>query len=348
MNVEKRLFGYVDNKEVINYIFTHKTGFKVEISSLGASIIDIKSKDRKNNYESVVLGFDNAEDYIKNSGSYFGCIVGRVAGRIENGEFSLENKKYELAKNDGVNSLHGGRVGFNQKLFTIKEVRSEDDEALITLTYLSVDGEENYPGNLTLEVTYTIKDHLLDMDIVAYSDKTTIIDITNHVGFNLSGDVKESIRDHILFIDADKFALLNERFIPYTLKRVDNGPFDFRKPKFIKDALDSNDEQIIFAGGVDHPFLLNHHHDPDIYLFHSESGRLLEIKTNQNAAVAYSGNFLTKDVTMRNEKKGFKNAMICLETQSLPNAINNHEFPSIILKKDEKYHHNTKYHFSVK
>ena len=348
MQIEKRSFGKINDNEVINYIFTHNSGFKVEISPFGATIVNIESKDRNQNFESVVLGFDEVNDYVKYAGSYFGCIVGRVAGRIENAEFTLDDQKYQLAKNDEPNSLHGGNIGFNQKLFEVKEVKVEDDSAYITLYYLSKDGEENYPGNLELTVTYIIKDHQLDLDIRASTDKTTLVDITNHVGFNLSGNVKETIRDHILYIDADKFAPLNERFIPYTLKRVDDTAYDFRKPKLIKEALDSDDEQIKFALGIDQPFLLNHQHDPSIYLYHPENGRLLEIKTTQIAVVVYTGNFLNDSVIMNNNQKGFKNAMICLETQSLPNAINNHEFPSCILKPGELYHQRTEYHFSVK
>jgi aldose 1-epimerase len=348
MYINKKPFGYIDYKEVLNYEFTTNSGFKVEISPFGATIVNVESEDKNGKFESVCLGFDQVEDYLKHASSYFGCIVGRVAGRIENGEFTLDGAKYSLALNNKPNTLHGGIKGFNQKLFHVKDIILHDEEASIVLTYTSLDNEENFPGNLSLEVTYVIKDHSLTLDIKATTDKTTIVDITNHVGFNLSGNVKDSIANHLLSIDADYYSPLNENYIPKTLKDVTNTVFDFRKPKYIKEALTSNDEQIIKGKGIDHPFRLNHTSKPDITLYDPSSGRLLEINTTQVAVVAYSGNYLNEKLTMRNKQKGFKNAMICLETQSLPNAINNPLFPSIILNKNDVYHQTTTYNFKVK
>lgn len=348
MKIEQKNFGLIHGKVVQNIVFETDGGFLVEISPFGATIVDVQQKDKIGQRESVILGFDHVEDYQKYRGSYFGCTVGRVAGRIENAQFSLEGKTYTLAKNDNKNNLHGGVLGFHQQLFQVKEMSHNQEEAKLVLTYDSKDLEEGFPGNVHLEVTYLIRENHLSFIVDATTDQKTIIDITNHVGFNLSGNAKESIRGHFLSIDAAQYSPLNVNYIPGNLKGVENTVFDFQTPRIMEEALSSQDAQIKLAGGIDHPFFLNHQIDPSVTLFHEPSGRLLKISTTQKAVVVYSGNFLSEKVIMRNKQKGFKNAMVCLETQSLPNAINNPTFPSIVLDKGQPYHQQTIYQFGIK
>lgn len=312
----------------------------VDITNYGGHIISILAPDKNGKLEDVVLGFDDIDTY-KTQDKYIGALVGRVANRIKGGRFTLNGKEYQVPVNNGPNSLHGGIHGFNTKTmdYDIKE------DALV-LSYHSKDGEEGYPGNLDLTTTYTLKDHTLSIRYHAVSDQDTLVNLTNHSYFNLSG-IKENIYNHLLKIDADVFACVDQDGLTTgIMKEVQNTPFDFRKPTRIGDRIDQKDEQLLLGNGFDHPFIFTTKQD-QMELIDPSSGRKLTISTTLPCVQIYTANFL--DGSLKGKKNIYyqKRDAICMETQFLPDSIHIEKQPKAILKKGDVYDESTSYTFEV-
>lgn len=347
MQIKQEVFGTLNNQTIHSYTLTNKLGMEVSIINYGCIITKIITPDKHGKFENIVLGFDTIEEYIKHS-PFFGCIIGRVGGRIQGGSFDLEGETYHLAKNDGNNHLHGGPVGFDKVIWDATVQEQEDSISLI-LTHLSKDGEEGYPGNLHLTVTYTFNNNNeLSIRYEGISDKTTLLDLTNHTYFNLSGDLKRDILSHHLTMKSDYFLELDSENIPTgTLLPVENTVFDFNNGRIIETGTTSQHEQIISVGnGYDHPFVLNKDNREDIKLFDEESGRIMYVETDTLAVILYTGNSMKDDHTIRGTQSK-KQLGLCLETQGYPDAIHHSHFPSSILEQNQQYSTITTFKFKV-
>lgn len=313
---------------------------RVKVSNLGCHILSIFSKDRNGEEADVVLGFQDVEDTC-HDGSYMGAVVGRVANRIKGACFELNGQTYRLKANNGPNHLHGGEKGFHQKIFKYDIL--EDG---ICFTYLSPDMEEGYPGTLCLKVTYRLEKDTLSAEYEADCDKDTLVNITNHCYFNLTGGM-DKIYHHELQMAADEIACVDEtccadgRFL-----KVSNTPFDFRTPHEIGERINDSDEQLRLAGGYDHSFLVNKEKDQAI-LYDKDSGRKLTVSTTLPAIQVYTGNFLSGGCNGKHGKPYENRDGVALETQFLPNSIHIEKEPKVILRKGERYHAVTSYRFEV-
>ncbi len=312
---------------------------EVLVTNFGGTIIRLLMPDKNGQKGDVVLGYDSIAEY-QTKDAYLGALVGRTANRTRKGTFSLNGKTYTLPLNDGPNSLHGGAHGFSQKVF---DAKIQGDS--LVLTYLSPDGEEGYPGNLRLTATYTLKGGTLTLRYQATTDQDTLINITNHSYFNLSGG-QEDICNHTLQVHSDTYACIDANGLPTGEFRDTQGtPFDFHTPARIGDVLARQDEQLTLGRGVDHPFLFNHAED-QVVLCHPASGRRLTISSTLPGTQVYTGNQLDGRIG----KYGIaypKHFGICLETQNLPDAIHLEQDPSTILKKGDVYDETTSYTFEV-
>ncbi|MDI9500486.1 MAG: aldose epimerase family protein [Acetivibrionales bacterium] len=351
MGIEKSLFGKMqDGTEIYLYKLSNKNKMSVGIINYGGIIVSIEVPDRDGNIDDVNLGYDNLEQYLE-IGQYFGAIIGRHGNRIENAEFDLNGITYRLAKNDGNNHLHGGKRGFDKVVWQAEPIEKDGVQAL-QLSYLSPDGEENYPGNLDVKVTYTLTDdNSLRIDYFAVSDKDTVVNLTNHAYFNLSGHGSGDILDHQIMINADRFTVINNECIPTgEIRDVSNTPMDLRTLKKVREGIESKDDQIACGNGYDHNWVLNVSGDkPEkaAEVFEPVSGRLMEVFTTKPGMQFYSGNAITR-VTGKGGAVYDKRGALCLETQYYPNGTRHKHFPSPFLKAGEEYRHTTIYKFSVK
>jgi len=340
-----------DGEQVDLYTLSNKNGVEAGISTYGGVVVSLKVPDRTGKVGDVVLGYDSVDGYV-NDKSYFGAIIGRYGNRIGHAQFTLDGKAYTLAKNNGENTLHGGLKGFNKAVWAAKEIPAKDGQAL-ELTYLSKDGEEGFPGNLSVRVVYTLTDsNELKIDYSATTDKETIVNLTNHSYFNLAGPGSGDILGHVLMIEADKFTPVDAGLIPTgELRDVSGTPFDFRKPTAIGARIDANDEQIKLGGGYDHNFVLRRKAGEAISLaarvVEAKTGRVLEVWTTEPGVQFYTGNFLDGSVHGKGGISYTKRSAFCLETQHFPDSPNQPKFPSTELKPGERYHTMTIYKFST-
>lgn len=327
----------IDDK--IDLIEMKNDDITVVVSNYGCTIIKILMKDKDDNVDDVVLGYDNFSDY-QTKDAYLGALVGRTANRIGKGKFSLNDQTYSLPINNGPNCLHGGIRGFSYQIFDYKIVDNS-----IEFSYLSKDGEEGYPGNLKFKAIYTLDKETLTIQYLATSDKDTIINITNHSYFNLSG-AKEDIYNHQLLVHSNKYACIDSDGLPTgKYNEVKGTPFDFNTMTKIGDVIDCDDEQIKLGAGFDHPFIFNQYKD-QVELFHETTGRKLTVCTTLPGAQIYTANYLDGRIG----KYGIsypRRFAVCIETQNLPDAINIEEHPTTILKKGETYDETTSYKFEV-
>ncbi len=350
--IEKKLFGTLPTGEqVFIYTLTNKNGLEAKIINYGATIVSLTTPDKNNKFDDIVMGYDNLEDYI-NGSSYFGCIVGRFGNRINKGKFKLDGVEYQLTINDGVNHLHGGTIGFNKVLWNAEPILTDSSQSL-KLIYHSKDGEQGYPGNLTIEVIYTLNNNNeIVIDYSATTDKPTIINPTHHSYFNLSGSFENTILNHELYIDADYITTVNDQLIPTgELMRVEGTPFDFKTFHKIGERINQQHQQLIFGKGYDHNWVLNNYNGKVrkvAELYEPVSGRAMEVLTDQPGIQFYSGNFLNKSIKGKNGVTYDYRTGLCLETQHFPDSPNHSDFPSVILKPREKYTQKTIYRFLVK
>ena len=340
--ITKESFGRLSNgREITKYILDNGV-IQAHILDYGCVIQSLFVKDASGNMTDVVFGYDNALGYELNGG-YLGAVVGRVANRIKDCKFTLKGKTYKLFANNGKNSLHGGQFGFDRKVFDAEIVQ----ESLV-LTMISPDGDEGYPGNLTLKVIYSLKGGAINLEYEATCDQDTPINITNHAYFNLSGE--ESILNHELWINADHITSVDKSLIPTgELMLVEDTPFDFRKQQKIGLYIDYPHKQLMHAGGYDHNYVLKNYgvYEKVASLYSDKNKIKMDVFTDNMGVQFYSGNFLT-GAAGKDYKIYSKRSAVCLETQNFPNAINQPSFPSSVLKVGETYKRKTTYSFSVK
>ncbi|MCV6606047.1 MAG: galactose mutarotase, partial [Porticoccaceae bacterium] len=341
-----------DGREVMLTTLSNNAGTRVAIMDLGATIVELQTADRDGNLADITLGFDNPGQYLTDS-PYFGAIVGRYANRIKEGKFSLDGKEYSLAINNGPNALHGGLVGFDKRLWQ-SETASSESEASVTFSLVSEDGDEGYPGTLNVQVIYTLDDNnQLRVDYLATTDKTTVVNLSQHAYFNLDGHDSGAITDHELLLNASHYTPVDSTLIPTgDIATVTNTPMDFREAKAIGRDIGVEHEQLEFGKGYDHNWVLDKTTDETLQLAASvyapESGRTLVITTDQPGVQFYAGNFLDGSITGKGgavyrHRNGF-----CLETQHYPDSPNQPNFPSTVLKPGEQYKTSTVFEFGVR
>ncbi|MDG2397535.1 MAG: galactose mutarotase [Flavobacteriaceae bacterium] len=340
-----------DGISVEQYILKNKKGMKIAIITYGGIITSWTAPDKNGMYQDIVLGYNSLDEYIKST-PYFGAIIGRYGNRIANGKFTLEGIEYTLAQNNGPNNLHGGIKGFDKVVWNAEEVISDTIIGL-KLTYHSKDKEEGFPGNLETVVTYTLtEDNTLEVLYEATTDKKTIINLTQHSYFNLSGDFNKTILNHEITIDADTYIPVDETLIPTgELAPVAGTPFDFRKPKTMALEINADNDQLKKGGGYDHCWVLNDQDEGmrlNATAYHPESGRVLEVFSNEPGIQLYSGNFLDGTLPSKNGGTYAYRSGFCLETQHYPDSPNQNNFPSVVLSPGEKYSSKTSFKFSVK
>jgi len=354
MSITSSFFGTTeDGKEVKLFVLENSNGVTVKIMNYGGIIVSIHVPDKNGAFDDVTLGYDNLNDYIQKGGTYyFGALIGRHANRIEDARFELNGIEYSLYKNDGENHLHGGLKGFDKVVWDAEIVQSNNEEHL-QLSYRSKDGEEGYPGNLDVRVTYTLtNDNAIKIEYFAVSDKDTVVNLTNHAYFNLSGHASGDILEHQLMINADRFTLINDQCIPTgEIKEVKGTPMDFTSLTPIGPGLLSGYEQIDFGKGYDHNWVLNvsgKGPEKAAELYDPKSGRVMEVLTTKPRIQFYSGNFIKENEAGKDGARYNKRSGLCLETQYFPNALKHKHFPSPILRAGERYQHTTIYKFSVR
>ena len=333
-----------DGQSVELYTLANAKGAEARIATYGGTVVSLKVPDRSGAMGDVVAGFDNLEGYLKPP-PYFGAIIGRYGNRIGKGRFSLNGTEYTLAKNNGENHLHGGVRGFDKRVWTAKALSPQSLE----LTYVSKDGEEGYPGNLSATVIYSLTDaNELKIEYSATTDKETVVNLTNHSYFNLAGE--GDILGHEVVINADRFTPVDKGLIPTgELRSVAGTPFDFRAAKTIGERIEQKDEQLIFGGGYDHNWVLNRSGsglESAARVTDPKSGRVMDVLTTEPGLQFYTGNFL--DGTLQGKGRVYaRRSAFCMETQHFPDSPNKPGFPSTVLTPGNRYQTTTVYRFSV-
>ncbi|XP_056423420.1 galactose mutarotase [Hyla sarda] len=338
-SVTRDVFGNLPDGKTVEKFFLESDFVKAEIITFGGIITRLETKDRHGKFTDIVLGFDSLEGYL-NKHPYFGAVVGRVANRIANGKFSIDGQEYQLPINNGPNSIHGGLKGFDKVLWKPKEIENG-----VQLSYRSADGEEGYPGELDVWVTYTLVGSELTINYKARTSKTTPINLTNHSYLNLAGQGSENIYDHEISIDAEHYLPVNDTMIPTgEVAPVQGTSFDLQKPVDLGSQIAKLD-----GNGFDHNFCLNmtdkKHYCSRVY--HKPSGRVLTVCTTQPGVQFYTANFLDGSLKGKGGAIYPKHSAFCLETQAWPDAVNKPQFPNALLHPGEEYDQTTQFNFSV-
>jgi len=335
----------IDQKQVHLYTLKNKNGMKALITNFGGRLVSLYVPDKNNKLIDVVQGFSSVEGYQKSTEPYFGATIGRYGNRIAKGKFTLEGKAYTLFLNNGPNTLHGGKKGFQDVMWDA----TQPDSSSIELSYLSKDMEEGFPGNLKVKVTYTLTDdNALKISYQATTDKTTIVNLTTHAFFNLNGEDSGTILNHRVQIKADKYNPIDSTFIPTgKLEDVAGTPFDFRKGFSIGSRINDHNEQLRNGKGYDHNFVLNPHSSRTAVasVIGDKSGITMEVYTDQPGLQFYSGNFMQAKNTMKGGHKDEYRTAFAMETQHFPDSPNEPGFPSTILKPGEVYQTTSIYKF---
>jgi aldose 1-epimerase len=331
------------------YTLRNAKGLSVDIANYGGIVVSLRTPDRNNRINDIVLGFDTLDGYLGDH-PYFGAIIGRYGNRIAKGRFSLDGQEYSLARNNGENHLHGGIRGFDKVVWT---ARLNPASNSLELSYLSKDGEEGYPGNLSVKVTYTLTENdELKIDYDATTDKTTVVNLTNHSYFDLRGQESQGdISGHRIMIAADRFTPVDSGLIPTgELRPVEGTPFDFRQPRAIGERISADDEQIRIGKGYDHNFVLNSNGGTlalAARVTEPDTGRVMEVYTTEPGVQFYTGNFLDGSIIGKGGKRYAHRSGFCLETQHFPDSPNHPNFPPVILKPGSRYRTTTVYGFST-
>ncbi len=336
-----------DGTGITLYTLTNSQGLEVKIMNYGGVITSLKAPDKNGNFENIVHGFDSLKPYIEEKVPYFGALIGRFGNRIAGGKFTIDGETYQLETNNGANHLHGGFEGFDKKVWAATPFETESTVGL-KLFLESPDGDQGYPGNLKVNVTYTLtNDNELVVDFQATTDKATPVNLTQHSYFNLAGE--GTILDHLMMIDADKFTPVDETLIPTgELRPVANTPFDFREPTPIGARINQENQQLEYGQGYDHNFVLDKQAPGAFELaarvVEPDSGRVLEVRTEEPGIQFYSGNFL--DGTLKGHGRTYEyRSGFCLEPQHFPDSPNQPNFASTILHPGEEYSTRMSYTF---
>lgn len=350
--IEKQFFGRLENgRTVSSYTLINKSGMTVRVSDYGGTLLGLFVPDKNGRFTDVIGGYDNLYDYTHASG-YQGAIIGRYGNRICKGIFTLDGKDYSLYLNNNGNHLHGGKEGFDKKIWEAQPIDAE--EPSLALTYVSPDGEEGYPGTLSVKVTYTLtNENALSIRYEATSDKKTVLNLTNHTYFNLGGYASGTVREHTLWLDADSYLKTDDKLIPTgELAAVEGTPFDFRTEKKVGRDIDEAHEDLLKAGGYDHCFNFSGGESEDVklraILKDERSGRVMKVYTNQPCVQLYTGNFLEDDgYPFKGGYVKYKQMALCLETQHMPDSVHHAGFTNVVLDVGEKYDYTTIYAFSA-
>ena len=350
--LDKKPFGKTpDGKKVFLYTLKNESGMRVTITNYGGTVTTILVPDRNHKFDDVVLGFNTLAEYTaKTNNAYFGALIGRYGNRLARGTFSLDGHTYHIPTNDGPNTLHGGTVGFNKRVWDAKDA-SSGDTPVLELHYLSPDGEQGFPGNLNVTVRYSLDNRNgLHIDYFATTDKDTVLNLTNHSYFNLGGAGSATVLNHKVMLAASHFTPVNSTLIPTgKIENVAGTPFDFRKATAVGARIGQKSEQLKLAKGYDQNFVLDSPGDLGKLAARVEepkSGRVLEVYTTQPGIQFYSGNFLQGNINGIGGMYRHRSAL-CLETQHFPDSPNHSNFPTTVLHPGEQFHQTTIYRFST-
>lgn len=338
-----------DGTLVKEFTLTNQNGMSLKVINLGGIITSVSTPDKNGVFQDIILGYSDSADYILGNPNYFGAIIGPYANRIAGGKFKINHQVYNLEVNDGENTLHGGNSGFHNQIWDVEILQNTVFQTL-KLTYISPDGKGGFPGNLKVIVYYTLTNNdELQITYQATTDKTSIINLTQHAYFNLSGDFSKEILDHECQFNASSFIPIDKNAIPLgNVKSVENSAFDFRISKKIGEHINSEEEQIQVGKGYDHTMVM----DGDGFryfgeIFHTTSGRVMQIFSDQSGFQLYSGNHLESDIRCKTDEKLKKRTGFCIETQAFPDSPNQAEFPKFILNPNETYRTKTVFKFLI-
>ena len=339
----------IDGKKTDLFVLKNKNNLEASVTNYGARIISLLVPDKEGKFIDVVVGFSSVGQYLASADPYFGATIGRFGNRIAKGKFTLDNKSYTLFTNNGLNTLHGGKKGFQDVVWNARQI----DGHTVEFTYSSKDIEEGYPGNLDVKVIYTLTDdNELKIDYEAVTDKKTIVNLTNHAFFNLNGEGSGNILNHLVQINADKFTPVDTTLIPTgKLESVEGTPFDFRKPETIGARIDGDNTQLKNGNGYDHNYILNSTEVGGLTLgataWGDKSGIIMEVYTKEPGLQFYSGNFMQSKNTFKGGSKDDFRSAFCLETQHYPDSPNQPSFPTTVLNPLDIYKTSSVYKFST-
>ena len=343
--VDKQAFGHTPEGTPVDLYSLADGKVEVRIMTYGGIIVSVRTPDRNGKLDDVVLGCDSVEKYVAQT-AHFGGIIGRYANRIAHGTFQLDGKTYSVPKNDGDNALHGGIRGFDKMVWGAKQIQDG-----IELTYVSKDGDQGFPGNLSTTVRYTLSGGALRIEYSATTDKDTVLTLTNHSYFNLKGQGRGDVLGHVLKIDASRITPVDATLIPTgELKSIGGTPFDFRTPHAVGERIDADDPQLRLGHGYDHNFVLDHAPGQlaeAAEVYEPTTGRILRVLTTEPAVQFYTGNFLDGSITGKEGRVYNRRFALCLETQHFPDSPNHPTFPSTELKPGQEFHSVTVFQFSA-
>lgn len=353
MNIKDEQFGQTpEGTNVTLYTLTNGNGVEARIMTYGGIVVSLKVPDRDGKLDDVVLGYEDLAGYVHDNSPYFGALIGRYGNRLAYGRFMLDGVEYQLAQNNGENHLHGGVRGFDKVVWDGSPVTQSGGEAL-RLTYLSRDGEEGYPGNLSVTVIYRLTDeNELKIEYSATTDRETILNLTNHSYFNLADAGRSDILGHEVMINADRFTPINSGLIPTgELLNVEGTPMDFTRPATIGSRIEEGYEQLVYGLGYDHNWVLNKEGEEltlAARVYEQGCGRVMEVHTTQPGMQFYSGNFLDGTITGKGGRVYARRNGFCMETQHFPDSPNHPNFPSTVLNPGQRYEQTTIYKFSTR
>lgn len=341
---EESDFGTMHDGTPVRLYTLRRGTLEASFTNFGARLVSLKTPDRGGEVDEIVLGFSSLEQYVADD-AYMGAVVGRYGNRIAEGRFSLNGNAYQIPPNNKGNALHGGPVGFDHRVWQAQTIADG-----VEMTLESADGDQGFPGTLMLIVRYTLRNDALQIEYTATTDETTVINVTNHAYFNLAGESSGSILEHVVMISGDRFTPTDARLIPTgELAHVEGTPFDLREMTRIGSRIGEANEQLQFAGGYDHNWVLGETGEPKLAarVREGRSGRVMTVETTEPGIQFYSGNFLDGSLPNRSGGRYGKHAGLCLETQHYPDSPNQPHFPSVVLNPGETMHSRTTFSFSV-